>query len=178
MAGQRRKYTREVLAPMVAESTSVSEVIRKLGQRPSGGMHRLISNRIREAGVDTSHFPKPLRLRVQEIDDVALREQVHRSLSIAQVCQYFGLPDEGRAHKELKRRIERDSIDVSHHRGAGWARGETAATHPSLASMVRKNRVPDAKVFVENSPITKGPDACEAATREGLGVSLQALRYL
>ena len=51
-----RRYTRELLAPLVAESYSIAEVVRKLGLRQAGGNHTHISRRIRELGLDSSHF--------------------------------------------------------------------------------------------------------------------------
>jgi hypothetical protein len=51
-----RKYTKELLELVVKESTSVSDVIRKLNKCRSGGTHKIISDRIKEYGIDTSHF--------------------------------------------------------------------------------------------------------------------------
>ena len=53
-----RKYTREVLAPLVAEATSVADVLRVLGLRPNGGSHAHLSRTIRAYGLDTSHFQR------------------------------------------------------------------------------------------------------------------------
>lgn len=51
------KYTRELLAPLVASSDCVSEVLRKLGfSSMSSGTHRHITKRIKTLGLDTSHF--------------------------------------------------------------------------------------------------------------------------
>lgn len=53
----QRKYTKEVLEPLVAGSVSVAEVIRKMGhEKWSGGLQNLLTDRIREYGLDTSHF--------------------------------------------------------------------------------------------------------------------------
>jgi len=52
----RRRYTRELLAPIVAESFSIAEVVRKLGLRQAGGNHTHISRRIRDLALDSSHF--------------------------------------------------------------------------------------------------------------------------
>lgn len=54
--GVRNSYTREALAPAVAASFSVAEVIRRLGLRQAGGNHTHITRRIRELELDTSHF--------------------------------------------------------------------------------------------------------------------------
>lgn len=50
------KYTKEKLKPIVAESRAISEVLRKLGLKQSGGNHTHISKRIKVFGLDTSHF--------------------------------------------------------------------------------------------------------------------------
>ena len=50
------KYTRDVLAPIVASARSLSDVIRSLGLALNGGNHRMIAARIRQANLDTAHF--------------------------------------------------------------------------------------------------------------------------
>ena len=52
----RNRYTRELLGPIVARSFSVAEVLRELGLRQAGGTQAYIGRRIRELGLDTSHF--------------------------------------------------------------------------------------------------------------------------
>lgn len=51
-----RKYTKEVLESCVEKNLSVAGVLRELGLKQSGGSHYHISNRIKEYGIDTSHF--------------------------------------------------------------------------------------------------------------------------
>ena len=51
-----RKWTRDRLAKLVPESESVYDVIRRAGARPSAGLSTLVGARIREYGLDTSHF--------------------------------------------------------------------------------------------------------------------------
>lgn len=50
------KYTREILASVVAKSISMQGVLRLLGLRPSGGMHAHLSRQLRKFGVSTGHF--------------------------------------------------------------------------------------------------------------------------
>ena len=50
------KYTKEVLEPLVRDSLSFADVIRKLGLRWSGGTQSNIVRRTRLYGLDTSHF--------------------------------------------------------------------------------------------------------------------------
>ncbi len=51
-----RKYTLDTLGPIVAEASSVAQVLERLGLRKVGSIHGLLSKRIRELGLDTSHF--------------------------------------------------------------------------------------------------------------------------
>lgn len=56
------KHTKEVLEPLVRESLSVAEVVRKLGYKcVNGGTHAHVSKRLRDFGIDTSHFMGQLR---------------------------------------------------------------------------------------------------------------------
>ncbi|QNP63503.1 HNH endonuclease [Streptomyces genisteinicus] len=55
------RWTREVLTPVVAASTSMCEVLRRLGLDIVGGHHTHISRRVRALGLDTSHFGTPDR---------------------------------------------------------------------------------------------------------------------
>lgn len=50
------KYTKEKLEPIVVESKAISEVLRKLNLKQSGGNHTHISKRIKACELDTSHF--------------------------------------------------------------------------------------------------------------------------
>ncbi|MFF0084557.1 HNH endonuclease signature motif containing protein [Streptomyces canus] len=59
------KWTREVLEPVVAVSTSVNEVLRRLGLEVVGGHHTNISRRIKAYGIDTSHFSLVVRTERQ-----------------------------------------------------------------------------------------------------------------
>jgi hypothetical protein len=54
--GTPRKYTKEVLEPLVAQTTSVAGVLRLLGLRQNGGAHAHISRTIKRFDIDTSHF--------------------------------------------------------------------------------------------------------------------------
>ena len=52
----QRKYTKESLEPVVKRNKSLASTLRDLGLKVSGGNHRLISQRIKEYNIDTSHF--------------------------------------------------------------------------------------------------------------------------
>jgi hypothetical protein len=59
------KWTREILEPVVTESRSVNEVLRRLGLDAVGGHHTNISRRIKAYGIDTSHFTPVVRTERQ-----------------------------------------------------------------------------------------------------------------
>lgn len=53
------KWTREVLAAAVAASTTMCEVLGRLGLDVVGGHHTHISRKVHAFGIDTSHFRPP-----------------------------------------------------------------------------------------------------------------------
>ncbi|MEU8153741.1 HNH endonuclease [Micromonospora sp. NPDC048986] len=52
----RYKYTPEALACAAAAAHNITEVMRLLGVRVSGGSHAHISRQLKRFGIDTSHF--------------------------------------------------------------------------------------------------------------------------
>ena len=52
------KYTRELLTEAAANSISIADVLRYLKIPFSGGTHAHISRRLKQLGVDTSHFKR------------------------------------------------------------------------------------------------------------------------
>jgi HNH endonuclease len=51
-----RKWTDDRLREVVRESRSMSEVLRRLGYVPSGGMYRYVNAKVQMLGIDRSHF--------------------------------------------------------------------------------------------------------------------------
>lgn len=54
--GGGRKFTAETLAPILAESRTITEVCRRLGVSHTGNTPTLIARYCREYGLDTSHL--------------------------------------------------------------------------------------------------------------------------
>jgi len=138
----------------VARSRSLSDVIRAFGLKPTGGSHRHFNAVIFKAGLDTSHFGGKTSKRIRDLSRAELADVIRASLSVAQVLAHFGLPEKGRPHHDLDRRIRELGLDVSHFRGSGWAKGESSATHPALARGARVRSLPDDQVFILGSLIT------------------------
>lgn len=71
--GTPYKYTFEFLEPIVAEATSVADVLRILGLRANGGTHSHISRAIKRYELDTSHFRrKPIGGLRPKLDATAI----------------------------------------------------------------------------------------------------------
>jgi hypothetical protein len=52
-----RKYTKELLEPIVRESKTIVEVLTRLGvDKTNGGNNAYMSKRLKSLGIDTSHF--------------------------------------------------------------------------------------------------------------------------
>jgi hypothetical protein len=102
-------WTREVLTEAVARSTTMCEVLRRLGLEVVGGHHTHISRRVKAFGIDTSHFsppspagrpktPRTPEVLLVEHDGTHLRrtpgEQLKRaltSLGVPQLCRMCGM---------------------------------------------------------------------------------------
>jgi hypothetical protein len=59
MTNYNQKYSKQLLELIVKNSSSVAEVLRKLGLRQSGGNHSHITRRIKFYELDISHFIDP-----------------------------------------------------------------------------------------------------------------------
>ena len=115
MARHNIRYTRELLAAAVAQASSVAEVIRVLHLKQAGGNYSHLARRIRDYGLDTSHFDGGRRYRSQvgipvnrlsaadllvEKPPLALRTPAHRlrramaENGVPVECAICGLPDE------------------------------------------------------------------------------------
>src|SRR5258706_5633321 len=127
------KYNAALLAPIVQSSRTLGAVLRTLGLRPTGGDYRFIGARMRQAGLETSHFKQmTIAARCAAISGESLEDLVPQCTSAAQVLIKLDLPNEGRSHREMTRRIRDLEIDTRHFRGRGWSRGETKTSHPSV----------------------------------------------
>jgi hypothetical protein len=74
------RWTREILEPAVAASTSVYDVLRHLGPDAVGGHRSHISRRIEAHGIDTSHFiPRGRRTqrRRRRPEDLLVEQNPH-----------------------------------------------------------------------------------------------------
>ncbi|MER7669139.1 HNH endonuclease [Kitasatospora sp. NPDC096128] len=122
------KYTRELLAALAAESTSVNEMMRKLGVPMAGGTHSYLSKRLRHFGIDTSHFNhgRPDYGRRRYPREV-LAEAAANSDSINAMMAHLGVTPYDSLYSYLKKRLADLDIDTSHFRFRGDRRSRAEA---------------------------------------------------
>lgn len=72
------KYTKEIIQEAVSKSLNISETIRNMGAKLSGGMHNHISNRIKHFQIDISHF-RPYEGNSQRNKNRAATQKKHFS---------------------------------------------------------------------------------------------------
>ncbi|MFI9361721.1 HNH endonuclease [Kitasatospora sp. NPDC053057] len=137
------KYTRELLAVLAAESTSVNEMMRKLGVPMTRGAHSYLSRRLSHYGLDTSHFDQGCRAdRQRQYSREVLAEAAATATTLDEMLIALGrLPNRDR-RKYLRRKLTEYGIDTSHFRSAGtvYTREllqEAVSVSHSVAGVVR-----------------------------------------
>ncbi|WLQ34042.1 HNH endonuclease [Streptomyces castrisilvae] len=122
-----RKYPDSAIAEAVASSSSLREVVVKLGAPPATGALSHISRRIKAAGIDVSHFPgmnRPhldLIFTTEELQVAALTAD-----SVRGAARILGMGDDSQSRSALAALLRRRGINTSHFRNARLAIPEAA----------------------------------------------------
>jgi hypothetical protein len=121
-----RKYTKEVLQNAVAGASSLSEAMRSLGVKPSGGYHSYFKRLLKKDAIDVSHFKRynisqhsgHNRKTWQEMLCISESRPSGKRLQDALIesgvekkCHACGLPPEWNGHKLV--------LEV-HHKNENW----------------------------------------------------------
>ncbi|GAA3371966.1 hypothetical protein GCM10020367_24960 [Streptomyces sannanensis] len=110
-----RKYPDKAIAEAVASSTTLREVVQKLGAPPATGTLSHIRRRIAAAGIDVSHFPGLNRATLDlPFTDDELKAAAASAHSIRGVARALGVPDDSRSRATLRHMIHKRGIDISH----------------------------------------------------------------
>jgi HNH endonuclease len=142
---ETRRYDHETLAGAVAASTSYHGVLRQLGLPVTGGGSTHVARRVRDFGIDVSHFtslhptPEPFR----EINSGELSAALREARSLADLARRLGLPATPRTRRFLTARLEEDGLSPA---GLGHQRrrfepeqlSAIASRCESLAGMMRE----------------------------------------
>jgi len=107
------KYPTELLAEAASASQSVNEVLDYLGIPRRGGAHTHISRRLKNAGIDTSHFSHSAGVEsrpCEQFDHDKLAEAAQDSASIRQIIGRLGVPECGRVRDDVRRQLRAHAI--------------------------------------------------------------------
>ncbi|SEP56047.1 HNH endonuclease [Streptomyces radiopugnans] len=132
-----RKYTDTAIAEAVAGSSTLREVVTKLGATPATGTLSHIRRRIAAAGIDTGHLPALNRPRVDlPVAPEEVREAAATATSVRSLARSLSLADDSGSRAALRRMLAELSVDVSHFSHARITVPETAlrAAVPSSTS--------------------------------------------
>lgn len=108
-----QKYPDAAIAAAVASSSSLREVVTKLGAPPASGT----LSHMRRRGIDTSHF-RNARLTIPE---AALRDAVPQASNYADVMRALGLEVKDSNHRRVRHKVLQLQLDTSHFKRRPWA---------------------------------------------------------
>ncbi|UUN27116.1 HNH endonuclease signature motif containing protein [Streptomyces sp. FIT100] len=110
-----RKYPDDAIAEAVASSTSLREVVQKLGATPATGTLSHIRRRIAAAGIDVSHFPALNRACIDlPFADDELKAAAASAHSVRGVARALGIPDDSRSRAALRHMLDKRGIGIGH----------------------------------------------------------------
>ncbi|MFI0238954.1 HNH endonuclease [Streptomyces sp. NPDC016845] len=119
------KYPRETLIAAAKESTSLVDLMHRVGAPMGSGPAGYLRKRLAHYEIDTSHFreePLPERPRRSYSAEV-LTDAAARSTSIREMFLHMGVPPEDGPYWLIKRKLAKFGIDTSHF---GPGRGSVA----------------------------------------------------
>lgn len=143
-----RKYPDEAIAKAVASSSTLREVVQKLGAPPATGTLSHIRRRITAAGIDAGHFPALNRPQLDlPFTAEELRTSAASTTSIRGVARLLGVPDDSSSRAVLRRMLGELGVDIGHFRNGrltiseGDVR-EAVANASSFADVMRTVGLP------------------------------------
>lgn len=150
-AAEASPYSRRRLADAVTASVGWADLMRRLGMTPSGGQRRVLQEKVRGLGLDTSHFKQ--RSPWRKYPDEAIAAAVASSTSLREVVVALGAAPATGTMSHIARRIAAAGIDTSHFPAMNrppldlpFTRQEpadAAATSHSVRGLARALGVPD-----------------------------------
>ncbi|MFD9539058.1 HNH endonuclease signature motif containing protein [Streptomyces sp. NPDC060022] len=122
-----RKYPDAAIAAAATSSSSLREVVLKLGATPATGTLSHIARRIAAAGIDISHFPGMNRPQLGLLFSTEeLQAAANSSESVRGVARALGAPDDGRSRAAVAAMLRTRGINTSHFRNARLSISEEA----------------------------------------------------
>ncbi|MFG2788778.1 HNH endonuclease [Streptomyces sp. NPDC048419] len=108
-------YSKERLAPLVAEAGNWTDLMRRLGLNPSGGQRRVLQQQVARHGLDTNHFVQ--RSPWRKYPDADIADAAASSSSLKEVALELGATPATGTLFHIRRRIAAAGIDISHFPG-------------------------------------------------------------
>ncbi|MFB8115430.1 MULTISPECIES: HNH endonuclease [unclassified Streptomyces] len=139
MSGQH-KYPRELLTRTAAASTSLVDLLRRLGAPLGSRPLRYVRDRLKLYGIDTTHFVDdalPERQRRSYTREL-LEEAATHSHSIREMLEYMDVPPDDGPYGYIRRRLDHLGIDTSHFTN-GRRYGPPVTPRHELASAVAES---------------------------------------
>ncbi len=110
------RYTRDLLTRTAAASSSLVDLMRRLGAPFGSGPLRYLRGRLAHYGIDTSHFveePLPAREKRSYAKE-RLEEAAAHSHSIREMLEYMGYPPRDSPYHHIRKKLDQFGIDTSH----------------------------------------------------------------
>ncbi|KJS56421.1 hypothetical protein VM98_06990 [Streptomyces rubellomurinus subsp. indigoferus] len=160
-AGRQHQYSREVLTKAAAAATTLDEMLIALDREPNRYNRSYLRRRIKEYGIDASHFPAPGTIYTKEL----LQEAVTACHSVAGVVRYLDRRQAGGTQAHIGRRIKDLGIDTSHFTGQAHGRGKHSPTRISADQLLVQRpqgakRIPGTRIRRALAELGR-PELCE-----------------
>ena len=131
-------YTRTRLEEVAAEARDWTDLMRRLGRTPSGGLRKQLQKLVAEHAIDTSHFKQTSGWT--RYSDASITEAVARSTSMREVALNLGAVPASGTLSHLRNRIARIGLNLSHFPLMSDAVGDLQIDRAELIAAAKASR--------------------------------------
>ncbi|MFI7383003.1 HNH endonuclease [Streptomyces sp. NPDC049813] len=136
------RYPRRLLAAEAAKSSSIVDLMRRLGAPMGAKPRRYLLGRLTFYGIDTSHFheePLPARAPRSFAKEILI-DAAARSTSIRDMFVHMGIPPEDGPYGHVRRKLDAFGIDTSHFTGGRGVAGDRLYPRTEFTRAVAASR--------------------------------------
>jgi HNH endonuclease len=150
------RYEKNRLIELVKNSSTLKEVLLKLDILPVENNYKTLKKYLKKYNIDYSHFRS--HSTNPNYSEENLKLIISNSFSFREVFDKLGLNIHGNNYKTIHKYIKMYNIDISHF-DANKIRGD---------KLKKFNKLPNDKIFVENSTYNNGTDIKKRLYGDGL----------